>query len=146
MRWSREAARHSAADVGLPADIPRNETARSRSWWIASVYDGGIHRINAGESTAPVSRYATLGKYRICLRSVWRSGRLYIIAAQEEWAFPLFVVSLLGVLAQTSNIWFLTNAISAMGAPAVVMPLVAIIIGTAMIVLTKSAISKGWLR
>ena len=65
---------------------------------------------------------------------------------RKNWALPLFVISILGVLAQTSNIWFLTDAISAMGAPAIVMPLVAIIIGAAMIVLAKSAISKGWLR
>ncbi len=65
---------------------------------------------------------------------------------RKKWAFPLFLISLLGVLAQTSNIWFLTDAISVMGAPAVVMPLVATIIGTAMICLAKSAISKGWLR
>ena len=65
---------------------------------------------------------------------------------RKKWAFPLFVISFFGVLAQTSNIWFLTDAISAMGAPAVVMPLVAIIIGTAMIFLAKVAISKGWLR
>ena len=65
---------------------------------------------------------------------------------KKKWAFPLFLISLLGVLAQTSNIWFLTDAISAMGAPAVAMPLVAIIIGAAMIFLAKSAISKGWLR
>ena len=65
---------------------------------------------------------------------------------RKKWALPLFVISILGVLAQTSNIWFLTDAISAMGAPAIVMPLVAIIIGTGMIVIAKSAISKGWLR
>ena len=65
---------------------------------------------------------------------------------RKKWALPLFVISLLSVLAQTSNIWFLTDAISAMGAPAVVMPLVAIIIGTALIFLAKTAISKGWLR
>jgi hypothetical protein len=33
-----------------------------------------------------------------------------------------------------------------MGTPAVVMPLLAILIGMGMIVLVKSAISKGWLR
>ena len=65
---------------------------------------------------------------------------------RKKWALPLFVISLLGVLAQTSNIWFLTDATSVMGAPAVVMPLVAIIIGIAMIFLAKSAISKSWLR
>ncbi len=65
---------------------------------------------------------------------------------RKNWALLLFVISIIGVLAQTSNIWFLTDAISAMGAPAIVMPLVAIIIGAAMIVLAKSAIPKGWLR
>ena len=65
---------------------------------------------------------------------------------RKKWAMPLFVISILGVLAQTSNIWFLTDAIKAMGAPAVVMPLVAMIIGAAMIALSKSAIRKHWLR
>ena len=65
---------------------------------------------------------------------------------RKKWALPILVISLLGVLAQTSNIWLLTDAISVMGAPAVVMPLVAIVIGAAMIILAKSAISKGWLR
>ena len=65
---------------------------------------------------------------------------------RRKLALPLLLISLLGVLAQTSNIWFLTDAISVMGAPAVVMPLVAIIIGIALIFLAKSAVSKGWLR
>ena len=65
---------------------------------------------------------------------------------RKSWALPLFAISLLGTLAQTSSIWFLPDAISAMGAPAIVMPLVAIVIATAMIVLAKLAIFKGWLR
>ncbi len=65
---------------------------------------------------------------------------------RKKWALLVFVVSILGVLSQTSHIWFLTDAVSAMGAPAVVMPLLAILIGIGMIVLAKSAISKGWLR
>ena len=65
---------------------------------------------------------------------------------RKKWAMPLFVISLLGTLAQTTNIWFLTDAISAMGAPAIVMPLIAIVIASAMIYFAKSAVSKGWLR
>lgn len=65
---------------------------------------------------------------------------------RKKWALPLFIVSILGVLSQTSHIFFLTDAVSTMGAPAVVMPLVAILIGVAMIVLARSANSKGWLR
>ena len=65
---------------------------------------------------------------------------------RKKWALPLFVVSILGVLSQTFHVYFLSDAISVMGTPAIVMPLVAISIGIVMIVLAKSAISKGWLR
>ena len=61
-------------------------------------------------------------------------------------ALPLFIISIVGVLGQTTNIWFLTDAISAMGTSAIVMPPVAIVIGVGMILLTRSAIAKGWLR
>jgi len=65
---------------------------------------------------------------------------------RKKWALPLFAVSILGVLSQTFHIYFRSDAISVMGAAAVVMPLVAILIGAGMIVLAKSAIAKGWLR
>ena len=69
-----------------------------------------------------------------------------VLLLRKKWALLLFVVSILGVLGQTSYIWFLTDHVSALGAPAVVMPLLAILIGIGMIILTRSAISKGWLR
>ena len=65
---------------------------------------------------------------------------------RKKWALPLFAVSILGVLSQTFHIWFLSDAIKDMGAMAVVMPLVAILIGTGMIFLAKSALSKHWLQ
>jgi hypothetical protein len=65
---------------------------------------------------------------------------------RAKWALPFFAVSILGVLSQTCHVYFLSDAISTMGTPAVVMPLLAILIGIGMIVLAKSAISKGWLR
>jgi hypothetical protein len=65
---------------------------------------------------------------------------------RKKWALLLFVISILGVLSQTSYLWFLTDHVSAQGASAVVMPLVAILIGAGMIVLAKSATSQGWLR
>ena len=54
----------------------------------------------------------------------------------KRWAWLLFVISLLGTLAQTTNIWFLTDAIKFMGTPAIAMPLVAIVIAVAMIFLS----------
>ena len=65
---------------------------------------------------------------------------------RRKWALPLFAVSILGVLSQTFHVYFLSDAISTMGTPAVVMPLLAILIGIGMIGLANSAISKGWLR
>ena len=65
---------------------------------------------------------------------------------RKKWALPLFVVSLLGVLSQTFHIWIGSDAISVMGAFAVIAPLVAVLIGSGMITLAKSAIDKGWLR
>ena len=65
---------------------------------------------------------------------------------RKRWALPLFVVSILGVVSQTFHIWIRSDAISVMGVFAVVAPLVAILIGVGMIVLTKSAVAKGWLR
>lgn len=65
---------------------------------------------------------------------------------RKKWALPLFAVSILGVLSQTFYVYFLSDAISTMGTLAVVMPLLAILVGIGMIVLAKSAISKGWLR
>ena len=65
---------------------------------------------------------------------------------RKKWALPLFFVSILGVLSQTFYVYFLSDAISTMGTPVVVMPLLAILIGIGMIVLAKIAISRRWLR
>ena len=61
----------------------------------------------------------------------------------KRWAWILFVASLLGTLAQTTNIWFLTDAITVMGTPAIVMPLVAIIIAVIMVLLAMPRPSAG---
>lgn len=65
---------------------------------------------------------------------------------RKRWALPLFIVSIAGVLSQTVYVYFLSDAISTMGAPVIVMPLVAIVIGAGMIVVTRTAIARGWLR
>ena len=61
----------------------------------------------------------------------------------KRWAWILFVVSLLGTLAQTTNIWFLTDAIDVMGTPAILMPSVAIVIAIFMILLSMPRPSAG---
>ena len=65
---------------------------------------------------------------------------------RKKWALPLYYISILGVLSQTFYIYFLSDAVITMGAPAIMMPLVAIGIGIVMVLHTRSSISKGWLR
>ncbi|MBV1915659.1 MAG: hypothetical protein KUG72_09755 [Pseudomonadales bacterium] len=65
---------------------------------------------------------------------------------RKKWALALFVISLLGVLAQTTYLYFLSNSIALMGWMVIVMPLFAIGIGSGLIVHARSSISKGWLR
>jgi len=63
---------------------------------------------------------------------------------RKKWALPLFYISILGVLYQTFYIYYLSDAISTLGTPAIMMPMVAVGIG--MILHTRSLISKAWLR
>jgi hypothetical protein len=65
---------------------------------------------------------------------------------RKTWALPLLIASMLGVLSQTTHICFLSDAVSTMGASVIILPLVAIVLGVGMIVLSKSAIARGWLR
>ena len=65
---------------------------------------------------------------------------------RKKWALALFVISLLGVLAQTTYLYFLSNSIALMGWMVIVMPLVSIVIGSGLIVHARSSVSKGWLR
>ena len=62
---------------------------------------------------------------------------------RKKWALALFVISLLGVLAQTTYLYFLSNSVALMGWMAIVMPLVAIVIGAGLIVHARSSVSKG---
>jgi hypothetical protein len=65
---------------------------------------------------------------------------------RKTWAFPVFIVSHLGLLVLTGRIFLLTDALSILGPQVVIMPLICIVIGIALIVFSKSATSKGWLR
>ncbi|MBL4671182.1 MAG: hypothetical protein JKX81_02890 [Arenicella sp.] len=65
---------------------------------------------------------------------------------KKRWALILYCISIVGVLAQTCYVYFFSEAIKVMGTAAIVMPLVAISIGTCLIIFTRSAISKTWVN
>jgi hypothetical protein len=67
------------------------------------------------------------------------------LLSRKKWAFILFGISLMGVLAQSSYLWFASDAAAVLGNAAIVMPIVAIVIGVVMIMISRSAISKEWI-
>jgi len=64
---------------------------------------------------------------------------------KKRWAIWLLVLSLIGTLCQTAYIFFLSDAISIMGTPAIVMPLVAIAIICGLIAFAIVAAGKHWI-
>lgn len=64
---------------------------------------------------------------------------------KRRFALTLYLISIVGVLLQTSYIYFLSDAIQVIGQAVIIMPLIAILIGIGMILFSKSAIVKGWI-
>ena len=59
------------------------------------------------------------------------------LLARKQIASVFFTVSLSGVLAQTFYIWMLSDSREVMGSAAITMPIVAILIGTGLLLLSK---------
>ena len=64
---------------------------------------------------------------------------------RKKWAKPVFVVSLLGILAQFTYGLFLSNTIEVYGNQAIFMPIIIIVVGVLLILFAKKGIQKGWL-
>jgi len=64
---------------------------------------------------------------------------------RKKWAAPVFVVSLIGVLVQMFQTFFLSDALAVYGAGVVVMPLFIIAVGIFLIVYSRKAAARGWL-
>ena len=60
-------------------------------------------------------------------------------------AFGLLTVSLLGVLAQSSYVYFISDAVAVLGMPLALMPLVSVTIGVLMLFVVRTGRLKGWL-
>lgn len=65
---------------------------------------------------------------------------------RAKWAIPVFVISLLGVIAQQCYMYFFSDTLKVMGGGAMVMPTMVLIICIALIWFAKRALSRGWLR
>lgn len=64
---------------------------------------------------------------------------------RRSWALPLFVVSLLGILVQDFGLFVLADGARLAGQFAVVMQAVVLVVGIALVWLSRRGIARGWL-
>lgn len=64
---------------------------------------------------------------------------------RKKWAKPVFIISLLGVLAQMSYNFFMSETFEVYGASAMAMPIMVVIISIVLIWFSNKAIAKNWL-
>jgi hypothetical protein len=65
---------------------------------------------------------------------------------KRKLALPILIVSLLAVLVQMYNAFFIMDSIAVFGPGGAIMPAMVIVIGILLIWLAKFAISKAWLK
>lgn len=64
---------------------------------------------------------------------------------RKGWAVPLFVGSLAAVVMQMGYVIFVLNAPAVLGAPAVIFPVVVILLGALQLWFSTSAKARGWI-
>ena len=80
--------------------------------------------------------------------AVW-AGLLGCIALliRKKWARPVLLISLIGIIAQMSYSFFMTNAAEVYGQmQGVIMPVLVIAIGVALVILARKATNANWLK
>ncbi len=68
-----------------------------------------------------------------------------LLLIRKKLALPVFGLSLLGILAQNTYMFFLSDTFTVMGSSAMVFPICVIMIAIGLIVLTNIANKNGWL-
>ncbi|MEN1941872.1 hypothetical protein WCE41_12430 [Luteimonas sp. MJ246] len=64
---------------------------------------------------------------------------------RRSWAFPAFVLSLLGILMQDVGLFVLADGASLAGPVAVAMQAVVLAVGIGLVLLSRKGIARGWL-
>jgi uncharacterized membrane protein len=68
------------------------------------------------------------------------------LLARKKWAYTLFIISLLGLLAQQTYIYFLSNSLEVYGTAGLFMPVVILILAIYLVLFSKKAADKQWIR
>ena len=64
---------------------------------------------------------------------------------RKKWAFPVFVLSLLGILVQDFGLFVLADGASLGGHVVVAMQAVVLAVGIGLVLLSRKGIARGWL-
>lgn len=64
---------------------------------------------------------------------------------KKKWAYPMFLISLLGILGSTVYNMFMSGGAEIYGATAYIMPAVVLLVGIYLVMHSKKSIAKGWL-
>jgi len=65
---------------------------------------------------------------------------------RRRWAFPLLVVSLLGILVQISHSLFVSDGIEIFGPAGLILPLLTFSIAVALVRFSRQSAVRGWLK
>ncbi len=68
------------------------------------------------------------------------------LLVRKKWAFPVFVLSLVGVLGQMTYQFFLSNTFEVFGNVFMIMPIAVTLIAIALVFFSRASIQKTWLR
>ncbi|WP_047245372.1 hypothetical protein [Maribacter thermophilus] len=78
--------------------------------------------------------------------AVWGGtlGCIFLLL-RKKWAKPVFIISLIGILAQFGYSLLLSNNMDVYGASAVVFPIIIIVVGVLLLLFANASIRKQWL-
>ncbi|MCK0157888.1 hypothetical protein MWU65_11895 [Cellulophaga sp. F20128] len=68
-----------------------------------------------------------------------------LLLLRKKLAKTVFLVSLLGVLAQNIYAFFMSNTLEVMGNQALYFPILVILVAIALVIFAQTALKKGWL-
>ena len=72
-------------------------------------------------------------------------GSLFLLL-RKRWAVPLFVISLLSVIAQNVDAFVLRDAFGILGINSVILPTAIFVVGVLLLLYSRSCKDKGWLN
>ena len=64
---------------------------------------------------------------------------------RKAWAIPLFIISLIGIVAQDIYSFILVGGASIFGTPAVVIAVVVLLVAIGLVFYSRNSKNKGWI-